>query len=1066
LFITQGVLFLLLNEQDNIKLPPFLEQEAHPFFKSTIIYAAFQMLAKSQVKIDYVRGSKEKSYFIASGSVFENREHLINLKFKKPDLLTSSCDCLLWNKSDHCVHVAAIFLKYHSINRDGASDLNLRDQLHLETGARPKEYGTIIQKASQLSQVALNLDFMSCQYQLNNRKVINFPLESTFTHQLILNLIPSYKLYYDQLPNPEELGINSQLVDVRFLLKKSDQEPVREINLFEHTHLFNWNTGELWRLPNELRDFIRKIRYKEIEFTVDDYLRLSGSLRKNHLIEIYVEGQDLMNMPVHQIQTRMSIIPHQSKTQLQILIDFHAEISDNTENLTFDSSNLSPIPSTLKTFIYDGGYLSTFKKKLDGAGLLQVILDNLNGVPIDPSPFTRLSNEKEILKDLISSFLSDEDEYVFDPIKKSLNQFSKNFLKILISSIYTDFGPQFFRFSAINSQSNTLSFFIPTQIFFDGLSQFYAKLIPFGLKIFYDKAEISKWSSRIHFERRKSQLNWFELELNLTASDLEIIKNANLDNNFVITNNGLILLTNEQKNLVRFMKRYTAEDGVTELKKGEMSQFVFPLNRARIFELFELRKIGIDGALTPEEIALCEKLANFQEMPEYPLPEFINNTPRPYQITGYHWLRFLHEHQLGACLADDMGLGKTLQTILFLQAIYPTVNKILIVCPVSIIINWEMEFQKFSNIPVHIYYGGTRDYNSQAKIIITSYGIMKKEFDQAFANEVFDVLILDEVQHLKNLRSMGASAARNIKSKFRICLTGTPVENDLSEFYNILDLSLPGIWGSLQFLKSNSSKKSRLMAKQTAKPFILRRTKAQVLSDLPAKLENHVYLNFSEGEEEQYKRSLLKVRAKIDNIIPRKRYGEILKGLLELRQLCLWQKTPDFSSTKISFLLENIEQILEEGHQAIIFSQFTTYLDFIQKEFEKKTWKFSRIDGTKSFKQRQKDVDAFQEGKNPLFLISLKAGGVGLNLTAASYVFLMDPWWNPAVEAQAIDRAHRIGQTNKLTVYRPIIKNSVEEKVLKLQEYKRELFNDLLSDSDDSYFTGKLTIADFEKLFS
>jgi len=311
-------------------------------------------------------------------------------------------------------------------------------------------------------------------------------------------------------------------------------------------------------------------------------------------------------------------------------------------------------------------------------------------------------------------------------------------------------------------------------------------------------------------------------------------------------------------------------------------------------------------------------------------------------------------------------------------------------------------------------------------------------------------------------------AARKLKTGFNICMTGTPVENDIAEFFNILDLSIPGIWGELKFIRNASSKKNRLSARKTAGPFILRRTKAQVLTDLPPKEENNVYLSFSEKEKQTYLLKLLNIRKKIASSSSKKKYGEILSGLLRLRQHCLWQLEGTFNesivSTKIEFLMSNLEQILEEGHQAIVFSQFTTYLDIIQKQIHEKHWKMARIDGSQHIRKRQEMVDLFQEGGARVFLISLKAAGVGLNLTAASYVFLMDPWWNPAVEAQAIDRAHRIGQRNPLTVYRPIIKDSVEEKVLALQDQKRQLFFDLLPE-EDAYYSGKLSMKDFEYLF-
>jgi SNF2 family DNA or RNA helicase len=282
-----------------------------------------------------------------------------------------------------------------------------------------------------------------------------------------------------------------------------------------------------------------------------------------------------------------------------------------------------------------------------------------------------------------------------------------------------------------------------------------------------------------------------------------------------------------------------------------------------------------------------------------------------------------------------------------------------------------------------------------------------------------------------------------------------------------MDLAVPGVWGELGFIKSSSSKKTRLLARQTVRPFILRRTKEQVLNELPDKVEQYIYLPFSEDEQENYKNKLINIQENMKNLVPNKKYGEVLKNLLELRQMCLWQKNNrKIASAKVDYLIESMEQIIEENHKVIIFSQFTTYLDLIQKEVKDKKWKFSRIDGSQQMKKRQKEVENFQEGDSMVFLISLKAGGFGLNLTAASYIFLMDPWWNPAVENQAIDRAHRIGQENKLTVYRPIIKDSIEEKVLVLQNNKKELFKDLMADEEKEFFDGKLTMDDFKNLLS
>jgi len=221
--------------------------------------------------------------------------------------------------------------------------------------------------------------------------------------------------------------------------------------------------------------------------------------------------------------------------------------------------------------------------------------------------------------------------------------------------------------------------------------------------------------------------------------------------------------------------QYEAENYEKIEKENEesISRFHIPFNKARIFELFELKKMGIDGALTAEEEAICFTLSTLKEMPLYPLPAYLEPILREYQKTGFHWLRFLYEHRMGACLADDMGLGKTIQAIALIKSLYDKINKVLIVCPVSIILNWEKEIQKFSDLNAFIYHGGSRNIEPTAKIILTSYGIMKKEAETTFKNECFDILIMDEVQHLKNIRSLGASSVRKINANFRICLTGT-----------------------------------------------------------------------------------------------------------------------------------------------------------------------------------------------------------------------------------------------------------------------------------------------------
>ena len=1045
-------------------IPESINDECKKFFLPALIQTGLRFFKLSRVSISFKKGTPE-TYYIVSGIVRDDRSHETKIVYKKrlegtPEgPLSSNCDCHHWKEHDHCGHVVALFLTYHiqqfiEAEGVGGSDYDNESGLppiviNSSFGVNVAEYGTIISGPHQLIGAPPAPTYSSLQYLLHTKKVVPFPMPEPFKGKLQIYLSPDEK--------------------VRFKYKGSQSDGNKiysEVSLFENLYLFNWKNGVVLHLPSDLKILVQRIRLNPYSYTINDVIGNVMELNLYSTVDLFID-----KIPLEEIRTvtpkcRVTLAPAEKKGLLHANLEFF----DDTEIL------VSP-PEFFSHFTFNHGILSHFKKKQDAYEFVLSVADSLKNGNDSYKKFIVSASKKVKAQQLITELQKDRETLTYDQMSKVLCRYDNNIVKELFLMLVGNFGDQFFRYAQVDIETKTVKYDVQPAVVFQGLTEFHRQVTMLGIEIYYDRTEISKWNSRIRFERRTSSTKWFDLELNIDQDDLAVIKEADLDSGFVITKKGLILLSKEQKDLIRFMQKYTKYEAIDTQTKIDGSQsfkkFILPFNRARIFELFELRKIGIDGALTAEEIALCEKLANLTEMPTYELPSEIKGTLRPYQVTGYNWLRFLYEHRLGACLADDMGLGKTLQTITFLQSIYNQIERVLVVCPVTILLNWEKEIEKFSEMDMHIYHGGAREFPHDKKIILTSYGVMKKESEAVFANINFDILILDEVQQLKNVRSLGAFSARKIKADFRICLTGTPVENDLSEFYNILDLSMPGIWGDLQFVRSVSNAKTRGIARRTASPFILRRTKAQVLHDLPPKIENNVYLSLNDEELRFYQQNMISIRSRINSSTSSAKYGEILRGLLQLRQNCLWQnRTTDthyknIDSTKIEFLMETLETILEEGQQAIIFSQFTTYLDIIQHYFREKHWKYSRIDGSQSINKRQEQVDLFQSQKNPIFLISLKAGGVGLNLTAASYVFIMDPWWNPAVESQAIDRAHRIGQKNTLTVYRPIIKDSVEEKVLKLQEEKKQLFADLLStDDDDQVFSGRLTMKDFEMLFS
>lgn len=1052
------------------QLPESIKNSAKEYFNPIVMGEALKLVQLSRVSISFTKGSPD-TYYIVSGIVRDDRSHESKLVFKNrlkdtPEgPLSSNCDCHQWTEENHCAHVCCLFLNYHlqvlhetdpdALKGDAATSIKATSSI----GVCPDEYGVIINGPHQLIGAPPNPTYSSMQYTLANDKVINFPIPNQFEGKLFIQISSAEKF------NPES-GIIETMPLFKFKYEKKDGSSHSEISLFENLYLFDWSNGEAYHLPTELKDLIQKIRIYEKSLTVNDLIKLVSNEKLLELCDIVVDNIPLQGIEEVDVQSRVTLKRTEKKNQIEIKFEFY----DPEENL------VQP-PDFLSAFTFEGGLLSSFKRKKDSYEFIKSLSESIEHQDENYKKLLTSSNQKSKWLSLLGFTLDQEKTKFYDHKTRKISQYDNKFLISLIKLSYDSFGELFFRYSQANKDERDITFIISNATLFNGLSEFYHKVGLFGVQIFYDKKEIGNWKSRIRFERRATTTKWFDLQLNVSQEDLEIIKQADLDTGLALTKNGLVLLSKEQKDLLKFMKKYTLHEGQLEgqgldevLGEEDVNKFILPFNRARIFELFELKKLGVEGALTQEEEELCQKLATLEEIPNYDAPPQLDEVLRPYQRTGYNWLRFLYDSKLGACLADDMGLGKTLQTIAFINSIYDQVDKVLVVCPVTILLNWEKEIQKFSDMDLYIYHGGQREFPKDTKIILTSYGVMKREAETTLGDEEFDILILDEVQHLKNIRSMGAFAARRIKADFRICLTGTPVENDLAEFYNILDLCIPGIWGDLQFVRTTSSNKSRLLARKTASPFILRRTKGQVLTELPPKIEVDEYLTLSEEEQKSYEATLLNIRHRIQTSPSKKKYGEILRGLLQLRQACLWQQKgntyANLDSTKITFLLDTLDQILEEGHQAIIFSQFTTYLDIIQHYIAEKHWKYARIDGSQSAKKRQAQVDLFQEGKCPIFLISLKAGGVGLNLTAASFVFVMDPWWNPAVEAQAIDRAHRIGQKNTLTVYRPIIKGSVEEKVLELQKLKKELFYDLLPENDDQYFSGKLTMKDFEHLLT
>lgn len=476
-----------------------------------------------------------------------------------------------------------------------------------------------------------------------------------------------------------------------------------------------------------------------------------------------------------------------------------------------------------------------------------------------------------------------------------------------------------------------------------------------------------------------------------------------------------------------------------------------------------------------------ERMRNFRGVALAEQPAGFEGKLRDYQREGLGWMEFLREFGFGGCLADDMGVGKTAQVLGVLEARRAEgKGPSLVVAPRSLMFNWREEAARFTpHLRVLEHTGMARDAAAigEHDLVLTTYGTMLRDVT-ALSEIEFDYVVLDEAQAIKNASTASAKAVRLLRSAHRLALSGTPVENHLGELWSLFEFLNPGMLGEAKVLKMagglgrNPSEEARTLLAHALRPFILRRTKAQVARELPEKTEQTIFCELDAAQRKQYDELRKHYR---DSLL--QRIGEqglqrskmhVLEALLRLRQAAchpglLDVKRADEPSAKIDTLIAQLDEVMQEGHKALVFSQFTSLLSILRNRLDAAGIRYAYLDG--ATRNREECVQSFQSEEGPqLFLISLKAGGLGLNLTAAEYVFLLDPWWNPAVEAQAVDRAHRIGQTRPVFAYRLITRDTVEEKVLELQKSKRDLADAILS--ADNSLIRDLKREDLELLLS
>lgn len=580
-----------------------------------------------------------------------------------------------------------------------------------------------------------------------------------------------------------------------------------------------------------------------------------------------------------------------------------------------------------------------------------------------------------------------------------------------------------------------------------------------------------------------SNTDWFDAKVEILFGEQkvtvdEVKKALTNKQQFVQLQDGTLGILPEE-----WIKKYSLLFRVGDGKSGNMKLSKYHFS---VIEELYLQRDEEELFFQLEE--KYERLKDNHSIKPVPAPAHLKSVLRPYQESGFQWLNYLREVQWGGILADDMGLGKTIQALSFLHHLKEENGslKALVVCPTTLMFNWQNEIQKFTpNLTFSIHHGGGRSKENLADpaidVIITTYGTLRSDIKQ-FVDVAFDYVILDESQAIKNPSSKVTKAAGLLKARNRLCLSGTPLQNNTFDIFAQMNFLNPGMLGSVEFFKQEFSvpidkfgeKEQKDHLRKLLYPFILRRTKEQVAKDLPEKQEMVLFCEMGDEQRKIYDAYRNDYRDKILGVVEnqgiQKSQLTILQGLMKLRQICdspaIVKEEERFPN--VSVKLEEIGREITENisnHKALVFSQFLGMLALIKEKMKELGVDYEYFDGSSTVAERERSIHRFQNDENcRVFLISLKAGGVGLNLTAADYVYIVDPWWNPAVEQQAIDRTHRIGQTKNIFAYRMICTDTVEDKILKLQERKRNLAKDLIT--DDEGFVKTLTKEDVEYLFS
>ena len=869
------------------------------------------------------------------------------------------------------------------------------------------------------------------------------------------NLISSYSNlnqskinnYIENLENEKEFFISWEEE------KKSDYLKLDKIlleYLLEEEKFVNSDFERI--IEKEIENVSLLIRdNKEIEDRLDIYIEINDNLlTKRNIVENYIYSQGIFYKINIEKDTQFQLLDLFQKIDKYELESYGTLILKNYKNIDLKYEDYKTVISNEKTAIP------------------QIIIEKIafdNSLYLKINSIISTMDYEFFIKNKIETVLTvNELEKKLEISKINLENLSSDMFEIvkvltklqksigLKSSYYID-----------NENFIILNEELAKEFVKKELLQLTSKYIIIGtdrLRKYNIKAVRPKLSGRFSYN-----LDYFEGEVEVEIegekfSIQQLLNNYKKDE-YVVLSDGTNALINREY-IEKLQRIFKEEDG----DKIKVSFFDMPI----VQDMIDEKAFENDFMGNKDFFEGINKLSI--ENAEYPK---LNATLRDYQKYGYKWLKYLTDNSLGACLADDMGLGKTLQAIALISKLHEEKKKkSMVIMPKSLIYNWENEIKKFSTkLKVGVYYGINRDFSSLKKvdIILTTYGTIRNDIENLL-EEKFDMLILDESQNIKNVNSQTTKAVLLLNAKKRVALSGTPIENNLLELYSLFRFLNPEMFGSVQEFTNDyivpiqkySDTSTIEELRKKIYPFLLRRVKKEVLADLPDKIEKLVYVDMNDEhrrfyeERRKYYYSLLEKNTSSQGNFDK---FFVLQAINELRHIV---SSPELESKKIisskkEVLIENVIEAIENNHKVLVFVNYLSSIESICDSLKENKIKYLKMTG--QTKDRQILVDKFQnDNRYKVFVMTLKTGGVGLNLVSADTIFIYDPWWNTTVENQAIDRAYRLGQDKTVFAYKMIMRNTIEEKILKLQEIKNKLLDDLIS--EDNLSTKNLSKSDIE----